>query len=231
MPLEPPTGFTQCRRGSHQARKASTRTSDSLPGFCEASIVGGRPATFTFPPPRAYTGRGRMGEPCHAASLGLCWLPLPSAPWRRRRERREPGETFPGLRRVPGDGGGPGRRLQQWGICMGSAIFPRSWSVPFRIDYAFAIGKFEVRFDEWAACVSDGGCNGYRPDDLGWVRDDRPVVHVSWQDAKTYVRWLHRKTGQAYRLPSEAEWEVRGAGQFADDVSVGQFDWLRSCQL
>ncbi len=43
-----------------------------------------------------------------------------------------------------------------------------------RIDYAFAIGKFEVTFDEWAACVSDGGCNGYRPDDLGWGRGGRP---------------------------------------------------------
>lgn len=76
-----------------------------------------------------------------------------------------------------------------------------------RIDYVFAVGKFEVTFDEWTACVSGGGCNGYRPDDLGWGRSDRPVVHVSWQDAKTYVRWLSRKTGKTYRLLSEAEWE------------------------
>ena len=76
-----------------------------------------------------------------------------------------------------------------------------------RIDHAFAVGKFEVTFDEWAACVSDGGCNGYRPNDLGWGRGDRPVVHVSWHDAKTYVRWLSRKTGKTYRLLSEAEWE------------------------
>ncbi|MCZ6466916.1 MAG: formylglycine-generating enzyme family protein [Alphaproteobacteria bacterium] len=76
-----------------------------------------------------------------------------------------------------------------------------------RIDHAFAVGKFEVTFDEWATCVSGGGCNGYRPDDLGWGRGDRPVVHVSWHDAKTYVRWLSRKTGKTYRLLSEAEWE------------------------
>ncbi len=76
-----------------------------------------------------------------------------------------------------------------------------------RIDYAFAIGKFEVTFDQLAACVSDRGCNGYRPDDLGRVRGDRPVVHVSWQDAKTYVRWLSAKTAKTYRLLSEAEWE------------------------
>ena len=76
-----------------------------------------------------------------------------------------------------------------------------------RIDYVFAVGKFEVTFDEWTTCVSDGGCNGYRPDDMGWGRSDRPVVHVSWLDAKTYVKWLSRKSGKTYRLLSEAEWE------------------------
>lgn len=37
--------------------------------------------------------------------------------------------------------------------------------------------------------------------------DDQPVVNVSWDDARAYVQWLAGKTGQAYRLPSEAEWE------------------------
>ncbi len=92
-----------------------------------------------------------------------------------------------------------------------------------RIDYVFAVGKFEVTFDEWTACVSDGGCNGYRPDDLGWGRSDRPVVHVSWQDAKTYVKWLSRKTGKTYRLLSEAEWEYA-----ARATSRTMFPWGNS---
>ena len=29
----------------------------------------------------------------------------------------------------------------------------------------FAVGKYEVTFDEWDACVAGGGCNGHRPDD------------------------------------------------------------------
>lgn len=70
-----------------------------------------------------------------------------------------------------------------------------------------AIGKYEVTFAEWDACVASGGCNGYRPDDLGWGRDHRPVINVSWQDAQSYVQWLSRRSGHRYRLLSEAEWE------------------------
>ncbi|MEZ6030154.1 MAG: SUMF1/EgtB/PvdO family nonheme iron enzyme [Hyphomonadaceae bacterium] len=71
----------------------------------------------------------------------------------------------------------------------------------------FAIGVYEVTFAEWDACVADGGCDGYRPSDAGWGRDKRPVINVSWYDAKAYTDWLSAKTGKPYRLPSEAEWE------------------------
>ena len=70
----------------------------------------------------------------------------------------------------------------------------------------FAVGKYEVTFDQWDACVSDGGCKT-RPQDEGWGRSNRPVIHVSWNDAREYVDWLSRKTGKPYRLLSEAEWE------------------------
>ena len=70
----------------------------------------------------------------------------------------------------------------------------------------FAVGVYEVTFAEWDACVSDGGCGGYRPDDEGWGRGRRPVVNVSWEDAQAYVGWLSGRTGKAYRLLSGAEW-------------------------
>lgn len=74
-------------------------------------------------------------------------------------------------------------------------------------EQPFAVGKYEVTFAEWEACVAGGGCGGYRPDDQGWGRGRRPVINVSWEDAQNYVRWLSEQTGEAYRLLSEAEWE------------------------
>ena len=71
----------------------------------------------------------------------------------------------------------------------------------------FAVGVYEVTFEEWDACVSGGGCGGYIPSGEGWGRGSRPVINVGWNDAQAYVVWLSRKTGEAYRLLSEAEWE------------------------
>ncbi len=75
------------------------------------------------------------------------------------------------------------------------------------IRQPFAVGKYEVTFAEWDACARLGGCNFYQPDDNDWGRDRRPVINVSWSDAKAYVAYLSSRTGKAYRLLSEAEWE------------------------
>jgi formylglycine-generating enzyme required for sulfatase activity len=75
------------------------------------------------------------------------------------------------------------------------------------------MGKTEVKFREWDACVADNGCDGYRPADQGWGRDQRPVINVSWYDAQAYIEWLSEKLSKkekkviTCRLPSEAEWE------------------------
>lgn len=88
----------------------------------------------------------------------------------------------------------------------------------------YAIGKTEVTWDQWESCVRDRWCDGIavenalrtNPADgtplanfVDWGRGMRPVVGVSWYDAQTFVGWLNSKTGadDAYRLPSEAEWE------------------------
>ena len=74
------------------------------------------------------------------------------------------------------------------------------------IDDPFAVGVYEVTFAEWDACAAAGGCR-HRPGDGGWGRGRQPVIDVSWDDAQEYVAWLSSRTGQEYRLLTEAEWE------------------------
>jgi formylglycine-generating enzyme required for sulfatase activity len=70
---------------------------------------------------------------------------------------------------------------------------------------SFLIGKHEVTFAEYDRFAAATGRP--LPGDQGWGRGLRPVINVSWEDAKAYADWLNKKTGKEFRLPSEAEWE------------------------
>ena len=93
---------------------------------------------------------------------------------------------------------------------MGSNDGAKDERPPHKVTIAkpFAVGKFEVTFAEWEACISGGGCTANRtPSDEGWGKERRPVINVSWTDAQQYVAWLSKKTGKTYRLLTESEWE------------------------
>ncbi len=107
------------------------------------------------------------------------------------------------------------------------------------IPKPFAVGVFEVTFDEWDACVSAGGCGGYSPHDgdvtvrgkRSWGRGNRPVINVSWEDAERYLDWLSGETGETYRFLSESEWEyvaragTTGRFHFGNRISASKANY------
>ena len=102
-----------------------------------------------------------------------------------------------------------------------------------RITKPFYLGTYHVTRGQFSQFVKDSGYKtdaekGYMPGATGWdaekkafgfnekyswrsagfeQTDEHPVVNVSWNDAVAFCKWLSKKEGKTYRLPTEAEWE------------------------
>ena len=78
---------------------------------------------------------------------------------------------------------------------------------------AFSIGKYEVTQAQWHSVM------GTKPS--MFKGDKLPVEQITWKQAKEYCRKLSEKTGQLYRLPTEAEWEYAARAGSQTDFYFG----------
>lgn len=89
----------------------------------------------------------------------------------------------------------------------------------------YELSKYEVTFDQYELFCQDTG--RMSPADIvtdgrkyTWGRGRRPVINVSWEEARAFCRWLSRKTGENIDLPTEAQWERAAKG-----LEQRQYPW------
>jgi formylglycine-generating enzyme required for sulfatase activity/uncharacterized protein with PQ loop repeat len=86
----------------------------------------------------------------------------------------------------------------------------------------FAVGTCGVTFEEYDRFAE--ATKRSLPDDSGWGRGRRPVINVSWQDAKAYAVWLSEQTDKRYRLLTEAEREYAARSGGKNEIWAGTSD-------
>jgi formylglycine-generating enzyme required for sulfatase activity len=79
-----------------------------------------------------------------------------------------------------------------------------------------AVGKYEITQGQWRALM------GSNPSSFKDCGDNCPVEKVRWNDAQEYIKKLNARSGQKYRLLSEAEWEYAARAGTTTPFHTGQ---------
>ncbi|MFC5067329.1 SUMF1/EgtB/PvdO family nonheme iron enzyme [Flaviflagellibacter deserti] len=184
------------------AERPILASTDRLPPAAPApsAAVVGEPQNPSPPPPpsdsAAATPPGvpasaRPETPGPADKVALVSPSLPAVRMIETPSGFRDCETCPEMIRIPGGS-----------FRMGSDEDPSEQPIRTVTIAPFAIGLAPISVGEWNRCAAAGACS-VRLDGA----DSAPARNLSWLDAREYVDWLAKTTGQPYRLPSEAEWE------------------------
>ena len=133
--------------------------------------------------------------------------------------------TFPNALILPGTNNLTLRKIPSGSYLMGNDSTKSNNEKPAHIvtfDKHFWMSETEITFDQYDTYVKDVRANRL-PDDHNWGTGSRPVIKLTWDEAKGYANWLSRKNDHSLqcRLPSEAEWEYAARAGSARKYSWG----------